>query len=98
MIRFIRMIKVNIFLADIIARSIAPEADIPDLPDDLFIQISGYDKGDSGVFMESSLAGLNIAPLWDNDAKTILETDFSGQTECWFSVELPRSAGLKAIA
>ena len=61
--------KGYIFLADIIARSIAPEADIPDLPDDLFIQISGYDKGDSGVFMESSLAGLNIAPLWDNDAK-----------------------------
>lgn len=90
--------KGYIFLADIIARSIAPEADIPDLPDDLFIQISGYDKGDSGVFMESSLAGLNIAPLWDNDAKTILETDFSGQTECWFSVELPRSAGLKAYA
>lgn len=88
--------KGYVFLADIIARNIAPETDIPDLPEDLFIQMSEYDKSDSGVTYESSVSGLDIAPLWDNDPKTVLETEFSDQAECWFSVEMPQSVGLKA--
>lgn len=90
--------KGYILLANIIARNIAPEANIPDLPADLFIRVSEYDKTDSGVSVDSSFDGLDVAPLWDNDAKTTLETDFSDQAECWFSVELPRPAGLKAYA
>ncbi len=87
-----------VLLANIIAHNIAPEADIPALPDDLFLQIAEYDKSDSGITKETSVEGLDITPLWDNNAKTILETPFSDQQEYWFSVEMPCRTSLKAYA
>lgn len=90
--------KGYVLLANIIARGIAPEADIPPLPEDLFLQIAEYDKSDSGVVTETSVNGIDTTPLWDNNAKTVLETPFPDQQECWFSVEMPRPVGLKAYA
>ncbi|WP_455584185.1 GDSL-type esterase/lipase family protein [Bacteroides sp.] len=87
-----------ILLANIIAHAIAPEADIPALPDDLFLRIAEYDKSDSKTAMESSVDGLDASPLWDNDANTVLETPFSDEQEYWFAAAMPRRTCLTAYA
>lgn len=76
------------FLAYLVAKAICPECNIPALPADLFIRITGFDRGDKFVQTASSVEGLNLTPILDNNVSTTIGPDFN--TGMWFSLQLPK--------
>lgn len=85
-----------ILLANVVAKALCTDGEIPALPADLFLQIAEADRGDSYIHATSSVGGLDMKPLLDNNAKTAIETVFSSKAS--FTVEVPRSTKITAYS
>jgi lysophospholipase L1-like esterase len=78
--------KGTTYMAYLIGKVICPECDIPDLPEDLFIQLSTFDFTDKNSHFSSSAEAIELAPLIDNDASTGIDVPFEEGTS--FTLEL----------
>ncbi len=80
--------KGAMFMANIIAKVVCPECNVPDLPENIFIHLSSFDYTDKSINNTSSVTGLEMTPLFDNDAKTGISIPFTPGNETQFAIEL----------
>jgi lysophospholipase L1-like esterase len=90
--------KGTAYMAHMVAQALCPECELPPLPDDLFLLIGSFDHTDKRIASSSSVTGLDINPLMDNNPLTAVNIPYTPGSEVWFEVELPADTKITAYS
>lgn len=75
-----------VYLARFVAQAVCPSCTIQDLPENILTKVYAQDRTDEKQTSGSSVAELDITPLVDNNASTVLNASFT--PGMYFEVEL----------
>lgn len=80
--------KGYLLLAHVVGSAIAPQ-EVPELPEDFFLQLAPQNRTDLRTNSDSSMDGIDMNLILDNNGQTGINAEFIPQS--WFSIDMPPS-------